>query len=58
MTIGGEDVDVNTPAVEEEGDFYNEGMLPLPLIMLLLSFEQSHMFYYFINMHAVFYFFR
>ena len=41
--IGGEEVDVDTTTVEE-GEYYNEGMLPLPLIMLILSFEQSHMF--------------
>jgi len=53
-TIGGEGLDANTTTAEEEGEFYNEGMLPLPLNMLLLLFEQSHMFYRFINMHAVF----
>ena len=53
-TIGGEELDADTTAVEEEGEFYNEGTLPLPLNMLLLLFEQSHMFYRFINMHAVF----
>ena len=59
MTIGGEEVDANIPAVEEEGEYYNKGMIPLHLIMLLLPFEQSHMFYCcFINMHAVFYFIR
>ena len=48
--IGGEEVDANTTTVEE-GEYYNEGMLPLPLIMLLLLFEQNHTIYCF-HKHA------